>query len=161
MLLEILVMKPDNRRNILKSMGAATMLPLLASHLVQAQSVDPDGGVGPDTVYELRVYHLHPGIQPKILDRFRTKEVTIFKRLGMQPIAYWVATEGPALLSGGGGTLIYILRHHSREAAAASWARFVADPEWMALKTETEKNGPFVASQEHTFMKLTDFSPIV
>ena len=155
------MMKRDNRRSVLKSMGAAAMLPLFTSHLAQAQGVALDGGMGPDTVYELRIYHLHVGAQPKILDRFRTKEIEIFKRLGMQPVAYWVATEGPALLSGGGGTLIYILRHHSRQAASASWAKFGADPEWIALKTKTEKDGPFVASQEHTFMKLTDFSPVV
>ncbi len=154
-------MKPDDRRNLIKQLGAAAMLPALVSSPAQAQDVPADDGVGPDTVYELRVYHLQPGTQPKILDRFRSRETAIFKRMGMQPVAYWVATEGPALLPGGGGTLIYILRHRSREAATASWAKFGADPEWVALKATTEKDGPFVASQEHTFMKLTDFSPIV
>ncbi len=154
-------MKQNDRRNAIKRMGAAALLPLLTDSLAHARGDSSDGGIGPDTVYELRVYHLYPGMQSKILDRFRSKETAIFKRLGMQPVAYWVATEGPALAPGGGGTLIYILRHHSREAARASWARFGADPEWIALKAETEKDGPFVAAQEHTFMTLTDFSPRV
>ena len=81
-------------------------------------------------------------MQPKILDRFRAAETGIFKRLGMQPVAYWTVIDGPALLPGGGGTLIYILRHRSRDAATASWAKFSNDPEWIALKTESEKNGP-------------------
>ncbi len=149
------------RRNIVKSLGAAALFPSFSSHIAHAQSVASDGGMGPDTVFELRTYHLYPGMQPKILDRFRTKEIAIFKRHGMQPVAYWVATEGPALMPGGGGTLIYILRHHSRDAATASWARFGADPEWIALKAATEKDGHFVVSQEHTLMKLTDFSPLV
>ena len=149
----------NNRRHALKSMGAASLLPLLTATLAEAQGPSADGGLGPDTVYELRVYHLNPGMQPKILERFGTRETSIFKRLGMQPIAYWTAIDGPALLPGGGGTLIYILRHRSREAATASWAKFKDDPEWVALKAESEKNGAFVASQEHTFMKLTDFSP--
>ena len=154
-------MKPDDRRSVIQGMGAAALMPLLSVPPAEAQGAAADGGPGPDTVYELRVYHLNPGTQPKILDRFRTQEIAIFKRVGMQPVAYWVAIDGPALLPGGGGTLIYILRHRSREAATASWAKFSADPEWIALKTETEKGGPFVASQEHTFMKLTDFSPQV
>lgn len=154
-------MKQNDRRSVIKSVGAAALFPFFIDHLAQAQGAASDGGIGSDTVYELRIYHLNPGVQPKILDRFRTSETAIFKRLGMQPVAYWVAIDGPALLPGGGGTLIYILRHRSREAATASWARFKVDPEWVALQTETEKNGPFVATQEHTFMKLTDFSPQV
>jgi len=154
-------MKRNDRRNVIKSMSLAALLPLFTSHVTQAQGTASDGGIGPDTVYELRVYHLNPGMQPRILDRFRSSETAIFKRLGMQPVAYWVATDGPALLPGGGGTLIYILRHHSREAATSNWAKFSVDPEWVALKTETERNGVFVATQEHTFMKLTDFSPLV
>jgi hypothetical protein len=154
-------MKQIDRRNILKSMGLAALLPLLAGQSAEAQTPAADGGIGPETVYELRVYHLNPGMEPKILDRFRSAETSIFKRLGMQPVAYWTAIDGPALLPGGGGTLIYILRHRSREAATASWAKFSKDPEWVALKAETEKNGAYVATQEHTFMKLTDFSPQV
>ncbi len=154
-------MKRDGRRNLIKSMGAAALLPLVASQAAAAQGGGADGGIGPETVYELRVYHLNPGMQPKILERFRGAETAIFKRCGMQPVAYWTAIDGPALLPGGGGTLIYILRHHSRAAADASWAKFRADPEWVALKTESEKDGAFVVSQEQTFMKLTDFSPEV
>ena len=153
-------MKRNDRRNVIKGMSLAALLPLMPSAALHAEE-PADGGTGPDTVYELRVYHLNPGTQPKILNRFRTRETAIFKRMGMQPVAYWVATEGPALLPGGGGTLIYILRHRSREAATASWAKFSADPEWVTLRTETEKDGVFVATQEHTFMKLTDFSQIV
>ena len=158
-------MKRNDRRKVLQGMGAAALIPLLAGNFAGAQGGSAngaaDGGIGPDTVYELRVYHLNPGMQPKIVERFRRAETAIFKRCGMQPVAYWTALDGPALLPGGGGTLIYILRHHSRAAADASWAKFRADPEWVALKAETEKDGAFVVSQEHTFMKLTDFSPQV
>ena len=111
--------------------------------------------LGPETVYELRVYHLNEGKQDLILDRFRTRETKIFARMGMHGVGYWVPTDEPLA----GRTLIYLLRHQSREAAKESWAKFTVDPEWVALKAETEKDGDFLNKLESTFMKLTDFSP--
>ena len=60
-----------------------------------------------------------------------------------------------------GQTIVYMLRHKSRAAATESWAKFTADPEWVALKAESEKDGAFVKLHESTFLKLTDFSPKV
>ena len=114
-----------------------------------------DGGVTGETVYELRIYHLNEGKQPLILDRFRSKETKIFERYGMHPVAYWTPTDEPLA----GRTLVYMLRHKSRDAANESWKQFRADPEWVALKAETEKDGVFVKQAESTFLKLTDFSP--
>jgi hypothetical protein len=110
-----------------------------------------------ETVYELRVYHLNEGKLGPILERFRTKETTIFARMGMRGVAYWVVTVG----DGAGKTLVYLLAHKSREAATQSWAAFRADPEWKSLQAETEKDGVFVAKVESTFLQLTDFSPKV
>src|ERR1700712_3138007 len=140
------------RRTAIKSAAAAAALPLALGRELLGQST---GDVTPDTVYELRIYHLNEGKQPLILERFRSKETKIFERLGMHNVAFWVPTEDPLA----GRTLIYLLRHKSREAARESWAKFSKDPEWVALKAETEKDGVFVVKHDITFMKLTDFSP--
>ena len=116
---------------------------------------DTASDITADTVYELRIYHLNEGKQPLILKRFGTREMKLFDRAGMHRVAFWVPTEEPLE----GRTLIYMLRHKSREAARDSWKKFSADPEWVALKAESEKDGVFVAKIESTFMKLTDFSP--
>lgn len=110
---------------------------------------------GDETVYELRIYHLNEGKQPLIVERFRSKERAIMDRCGMPAVAYWVPTDEPLA----GRTFIYILRHKSRAEADANWARFRSDPEWIALKAESEKDGPFVNKYDITFLKLTDFSP--
>jgi hypothetical protein len=128
------------------------MIPMTAGYEAKAE-----GTVNDETVYELRIYHLNEGKQPLILDRFRTKETAIFARCGMHGVGYWVPTDEPLQ----GRTLIYMLRHKSRAAATESWAKFQADPEWVALKAETEKDGAFVKLHESTFMTLTDFSPKV
>ena len=136
-----------DRRGVLK--GAAA----LAAMLPRARDAEVDD----QTVYELRIYHLNEGKQPLILERFRTRETKIFARLGMHGVGYWTATDEPLA----NRTLIYLLRHKSREAATASWKAFSTDPEWVALKAESEKDGTFVKLHESTFMKLTDFSPKV
>lgn len=141
-----------HRRDWMKAMGAAAMATFAATGDAGAQD-----GVTDETVYELRIYHLNEGKLPLILDRFRTKEREIFVRCGMHPVAYWTPTDEPLA----GRTLTYIVRHKSRAAATESWAKFSADPEWVALKAETEKDGAFVKLHESTFMKLTDFSPKV
>ena len=128
------------------------MIPMTSAAELLAQGASSD-----ETVYELRIYHLNEGMQAGILERFRTKETAIFARYGMHGVGYWVPTDEPLA----GRTLTYMLRHKSRTAAKESWAKFAADPEWVALKAETEKNGAFVKLHESTFMTLTDFSPKV
>lgn len=135
-----------DRRELLVGMGA---MGLAFGASAEAQ------GVNDETVYELRVYHLNEGKLPLILERFRTRETKIFARLGMHGVGYWVPVDGDIPTN----TLVYMLRHKSREAARASWAAFSKDPEWVALKAESEKDGTFVNKHESTFLKLTDFSP--
>jgi len=142
-----------NRRTLLQSLASAAALPLALESSAQAQDITPE------TVYELRIYHLNEGKLPLILDRFRTKETAIFKRLGMHPVAYWTPTADPGNGELAGRTLIYIVRHKSREAARDAWAKFKVDPEWVALKAETEKDGVFNIKNDSIFMQLTDFSP--
>jgi len=140
------------RRDLLKGAGAAAMMPFLIGDAMQAGAQ-----VTEETVYELRIYHLNEGKQALIEERFRSKETKIFERCGMHGVGYWTPTDEPLA----GRTLIYMLRHKSRAAATESWAKFKADPEWIALKAESEKDGAFMLKAESTFMKLLDFSPKV
>jgi hypothetical protein len=140
------------RRDFVKGIAMSAMIPMTAGYELSAEETVAD-----EAVYELRTYHLNEGKQPLILERFRSKETAIFARCGMHGVGYWVPTDEPLA----GRTLIYMLRHKSRAAATESWAKFQADPEWVALKAETEKDGAFVKLHESTFMTLTDFSPKV
>ena len=141
-----------DRRDLLKGAGAAALIPLAMGDAMQAGAQ-----VTEDTVYELRIYHLNEGKQALIEERFRSKETKIFERCGMHGVGFWTPTDEPLA----GRTLIYMLRHKSRAAATESWAKFKADPEWIALKAEGEKDGAFMLKAESTFMKLLDFSPKV
>lgn len=110
---------------------------------------------GPDTVFELRIYHANEGKLDDLMKRFRDHTIEIFNRHQMESIAYWTPVDDPLK----GKTLVYILRHPSREAATANWNAFHADPEWVRVSTASEANGKLVDHVDSTFMKLTDFSP--
>jgi hypothetical protein len=136
------------RRTVLKTVGAGAVVSVLAAREVSAQN---DGA----TVYELRVYHTYEGKLDDLLKRFREHTVEIFRRHGIESVAYWTPLDEPLK----GKTLFYILRHPSRDAATANWKAFHDDPEWKQVSTASEANGKLVEKVDSTFLKLTDFSP--
>jgi NIPSNAP len=90
-----------------------------------------------------------------LLARFRDHTPKLFERHGLENVAYWTPTDDPEKDK----TLIYILRHPSREAAAKNWKSFQDDPEWKSVKEKSEANGPLVEKIDSTYMVMTDFSP--
>lgn len=107
-------------------------------------------------VYELRTYTATPGNLDHVIARFRDHTTKLFEKHGMTNIGYWAPADEK---DGAAGKLVYLLAHKTREAAAASWKAFSADPEWQAVKKRTEANGRIVAKAESVFLKPTDFSP--
>ena len=138
------------RRTLLKSVPAVTFLPTAAWAALRST-----GEPTSTTVYELRVYHANPGKLEDLLKRFREHTTKLFEKHGMKNVAYWTPLDEPAKSS----TLIYILAHPSREAAAANWKAFQDDPEWKSVKEKSEANGKLTEKVDSTFMALTDFSP--
>ncbi len=43
---------------------------------------------------------------------------------------------------------------------SSRWAAFLADPEWIAIGTETEKNGPLVQNISSELLAPTAFSSV-
>ena len=107
-------------------------------------------------VFELRTYTAPDGKLQNLLDRFRDHTLTIFERHGMRNVGYFVPQDAPAASN----TLIYILEHDSREAAAKSWDGFRNDPEWKRVADESQVDGPIVSKVESVFMEATEFSPL-
>jgi hypothetical protein len=137
-----------DRRMVLQGMGAMMMMSAASAG---AQS----DGASDTVVYELRVYHAIEGRLDDLLRRFRDHTVTLFTRHGLKSVAYWTPTDEPLK----GRTLVYILEHPSRAAAAANWKSFQADPEWVKVKGESEAKGQLVEKIDSTYMTMTDFSP--
>jgi hypothetical protein len=109
-------------------------------------------------VYELRTYVTNPGKLDGLDARFRNHTLKLFERHGMINLPYWHPVDPE---QGAGTTLIYFVAHASREAAAKSWADFVNDPEWKAVRAESEKEGAFlVRGPASVYLVPVDFSPL-
>ena len=141
------------RRTLFQALPAAMFLP--TSIWAASQQGNDNSIHSSTTAYELRIYQAAPGKLAQLLARFREHTTKLFDRHGMKNVAFWTAIDEPQKSN----TLIYILEHPSREAAAANWKSFEDDPEWKSVRDKSEANGKLVEKVESTFLALTDFSP--
>jgi hypothetical protein len=107
-------------------------------------------------VFELRTYTAAPGKLDALHKRFRDHTVRLLSKHGMSHVGYWAPADAPLAEN----TLIYVLAHKSREAAKKSWDDFRADPEWVKVRDESQKDGPLTTKVESVFLNPTDYSPL-
>ena len=107
-------------------------------------------------IYEHRLYRSAPGKLPELLARFENHVLGIWKRLGIQPVAFWTVMIGES-----NQVLIYILRWKSLAEREEKFAAFLADPEWQRIYEDTEKNGTLSLGVTNFIMKPTSFSPVI
>jgi hypothetical protein len=135
----------------------AVTLTVFAAGFLAGQAFDGgDAEAQGRKVFEMRTYTSPEGKLNDLLARFRNDTLRIFEKHGMENVGYWVPTDAP----GAANTLVYILAHDSRDAAAKSWAAFREDPEWKAVAERTQANGPIVSNVQSVFLESTDFSPL-
>ena len=106
-------------------------------------------------VFELRTYTTAPGKLDDLHKRFADHTMKIFARHGMKNVVYWTPDD-PKLKT---NTLVYVLAHKNRKAAAKSWDAFRKDPQWKKAFAESRKNGPIVTRVVSRFLNPTDYSP--
>lgn len=111
---------------------------------------------GVDRTFELRIYHCQPGKLPNLNTRFKDHTLKLFEKHGIQNIAYF-ESEVP---EGKQADLVYFIAHKSPEAAKKSWADFIADPEWVKVRDNSEKDGKILTGIESVYMKPLSFSKI-
>ena len=129
-------------------------LSLVCGALLAAALPSPAQSGGP--VYELRTYTTVEGRLDALLARFRDHTTKLFEKHGMKNVGYWIPADEPRSKN----TLIYLLRHESREAAKKSWDAFRKDPEWIKARTASEAGGKIVEKIESVFLTPTQFSAL-
>ena len=106
-------------------------------------------------VYELRIYHCVPGRLPALLARFETVTLAIWARHGIKQAGFWTT-----LIGGSNQTLTYMLAWDSLADREQRWTAFQSDPEWIAKRAETEKDGAIVANIVSELLVPTGFSSV-
>ena len=106
-------------------------------------------------IYELRVYHCMPGRLPDLSKRFESATLKLWERHGFRPVGFWTVLVGES-----NQDLIYLLEWQDMAERERIWNGFMADPEWLAKRAETEKNGPIVASISTSFLAPTAYSKL-
>ena len=109
-----------------------------------------------DRIFEMRTYSCFPGKTPDILKRFRDHTLKLFDKYQFQNIGYWTTIEKDSSQA----KLFYMLAFTNEEQAKKSWEAFRADPVWIKVKEESEKNGKIVEKVESVFLKPLAFSKI-
>jgi len=124
--------------------------------VVRAATADKGDAKVDQRVYELRTYHIAPGKAEALHARFRDHTLKIFEKHGMKVEGFWKPLDPMAADE----TLVYLLSFPSKDAAEKSWKEFHADPEWVTVKEESEKDGKLLASPpESVFLVSTDYAP--
>jgi hypothetical protein len=90
---------------------------------------------------------------PALHKRFKDHTMKLFEKHGMKNVAYFTPVDKP-------NTLIYLLAHKDRAAREASFKAFLEDPDWIAARDASEKDGKIVEKVESVFLNPTDYSPM-
>lgn len=107
-------------------------------------------------VFEIRTYTAAEGKLDALHARFRDHTLALFKKHDMTSIGYFKPQDAPLKQS----TLVYVLAHPSREAAAKNWQAFRDDPEWQQVKASSEAQGALTTKIESVFADPADYSPM-
>lgn len=106
-------------------------------------------------IYELRVYRTLPGKMPALLQRFETATLRIWAKHGIKQAGFWTTTIGES-----NNDLTYLIAWESLAERETRWAAFQADPEWIAVRNDSEKDGPIIANVASSLLRPTAFSSV-
>src|SRR4030095_7634535 len=133
---------------ILIQCGAVLVIFVAGVWVGKTSTVD---AAGKGRVFEIRTYTANPGKLEALHARFRDHTTKIFEKHGMTNVGYWVPIDkdtGAAT----GNTLVYILAYPSLEARKKAWDDFGKDPEWIAARDASEKDGKLVEKVDSVFL---------
>jgi hypothetical protein len=104
-------------------------------------------------LYELRVYRCIPGRLPALIKRFDTTTLKLWEKHGIRQAGFWTTVIGES-----NHELTYMLAWNSLAEREQKWNGFMADPEWINKRAESEKDGAIVANIVSQILQPTSFS---
>ena len=84
-------------------------------------------------IHELRIYHTVPGRLPDLNKRFETITLKLWEKHGIRQAGFWTVMIGD-----NANDLYYLLAWESLAEREQKWSAFIADPDWIKAKAQTE-----------------------
>jgi hypothetical protein len=106
-------------------------------------------------IHELRIYRCLPGRLPNLLSRFQTATLRLWQKHGIRQAGFWTTMIGES-----NNDLTYLLAWESLAEREQKWSAFLSDPEWIAARSDSEKDGPIVANVASSILQPTTFSSV-
>ena len=106
-------------------------------------------------IYELRVYRCLPNRLPALLKRFETKTLKLWEKHGIRQAGFWTTLIGES-----NHELTYLVAWESLAEREQKWAAFLADPDWITARAESEKDGLILANVSNAILQPTSFSSV-
>jgi len=104
-------------------------------------------------IHELRIYHCMPGRLPALNKRFENVALKLWEKHGIRQVGFWTVAIG-----GSNHDLYYLLEWESLGDRDKKWGAFQSDPEWIAARTESEKDGPILTHLTNAILQPTSYS---
>ena len=105
-------------------------------------------------IHELRIYEAVAGKLPELNKRFETITLGLWEKHGIRQAGFWTAEIGTS------NELIYLLEWNDLVEREQKWGAFMADPEWIEKRAQTEANGPLVARIRNSILRPTSYSKV-
>ena len=77
------------------------------------------------------------------------------RKHGIRQAGFWTTVIGES-----NNDLTYLLAWESLAEREKRWGAFMADPEWIAARSDSEKDGQIVANISSSFLQPTAFSSV-
>ena len=106
-------------------------------------------------IYELRIYDCLPGRMPALLKRFSEHTLRLWDKHGIRQAGFFTTLVGE-----NNNRLTYLLAWETLADREAKWNAFIKDPEWIAVRDASERDGPILANIRNELLAPTAFSSV-
>jgi hypothetical protein len=105
-------------------------------------------------IHQLRVYEIFENNKQAFHTRFREHAMRIMAKYDFKILAIWETQHD------GRTEFVYLLEWPDRATLTDRWAKFMADPEWAAIKKRTgAQHGQMVGTIQDRVLEVQDYSP--
>ncbi len=131
------------------------LVALLAFAFPAARAADDKPAHKETRLFELRIYTANEGKLDAIHKRTQDAGMKLLEKHGATVVGVWSPVDAKD------ARFFLLLAHKDRAARDATFKAFAADPDWVKVRDESEKDGKLVAKAEELFLTATDYSPMV